>query len=240
MATEGATQSIQIPSEVLNVPVKARLYLPPCYGATDNRYPVLYLLHGRGFTEDQWERLGVITATNTLIASGELDPFIIVLPRDPDRFYDVAFANDIVPHIDKTYRTIPDRAARALGGLSRGGGWAVHIGLKYPQLFSRLGLHSAAVFFGDEYDLIDWTHHRPDGQPLKVYIDVGDGDGQINSSIWLDQIFTWFKVDHQYLVRPGGHSERYWASHVEEYVRFYAREWRGLKYEPAEPEQAAP
>jgi enterochelin esterase-like enzyme len=211
---------------VLNVPIKARLYLPPCYGALDQRYPVLYMLHGRGFTEDQWERLGVITATHTLLASGELEPFIIVLPRDPGELYDVAFANDIVPYIDKTYHTIPDRAGRAIGGLSRGAGWAVRIGLKYPQLFSRIGLHSVAVFYGDEYDLIDWTQHRPKDQPLKVYIDVGEGDREIQSSAWLDQIFTWFQVDHQYSLRPGGHSERYWAKHVGEYVRFYAGEWK--------------
>ncbi|MGI0013930.1 MAG: alpha/beta hydrolase, partial [Nitrososphaera sp.] len=169
--TRGTVEQISIPSGTLRYPIDARLYLPPCYGATDERYPVLYLIHGLNFKEDQWERLGVATAADELSAAGEIAPLIIVMPRDrPDDRLDRAFVNDLVPYIDSTYLTLPAREFRAVGGLSRGGGWAIHIGLRYPALFGRLGAHSPAVFFGDEHDIVQRTWRLPKEQVPTVYV----------------------------------------------------------------------
>jgi poly(3-hydroxybutyrate) depolymerase len=60
-----------------------RIYLPPCYDEKpDERYPVLYLLHGQTYTDDQWLRLGAVHVLDELILSGEAQPFIIVFPDD--------------------------------------------------------------------------------------------------------------------------------------------------------------
>jgi enterochelin esterase-like enzyme len=230
--TQGAVASIKVPSPTLRYDIDTRLYLPPCYESDPTRrYPVLYLLHGLNFTEDQWERVGVITATNDLIASGEIAPLIIVMPRDRrDDRLDPAFVADLIPYIDSTYRTVNQRAARAIGGLSRGGGWAVHLGLKYPETFGRIGLHSPAVFYEDELSILDWARTLKDEPKPAIYIDTGETDATIRSPVWLDQVLTWFKVDHTFLIQPGGHSEKYWSGHVRDYLRFYAAGWRGATF----------
>ncbi len=225
--TRGVTETLKIDSPTLNYPIDGRIYLPPCYAADDRRYPVLYLMHGLDFTDDQWERLGMVAAADALTAAGEVAPLIIVMPRDRrDDRLDRAFVNDLVPHIDQAYRTLAGREFRAIGGLSRGGGWAARIGLQFPQTFGRIGLHSAAVFYGDENRIVRWTQHLPRLRAPALYVDVGEGDSLVRSSAWLDQIFTWFKLEHTFVLRPGAHHEKYWAAHVEEYLRFYAADWR--------------
>jgi enterochelin esterase-like enzyme len=245
--TAGTVFTTTVPSKTLRYSIDAQIYLPPCYAfnAPAKRYPVLYLIHGLNFTEDQWVRLGVATAADKLIAEGAIAPLIVVMPRDrkDDRF-NRAFVNDLVPYIDATYRTVAVREFRAIGGLSRGGGWAVHIGLEFPKFFSRIGLHSPAVFLGDDADLIRWTWHLPKDLPLKVYMDIGEGDSLVHSAAWLDQVLTYANIPHQYILQDGAHSEKYWAAHITDYLKFYAADWRFTPLPTSTPdpadEQAAP
>jgi len=228
----GSIISATLPSRLAG-PIPARVYLPPCYARSQTRYPVLYLLHGKGFKEDQWERLGVATAADGLIAAGEIAPLLIVMPREQGgERWDEALAREAVPRVDADFRTAPQREARALGGLSRGGGWAVHIGLQFPELFARLGLHSPAVFYGDEGELLNWGRaiYRAGGPAPAIYIDVGDQDRDGQSAAWLDQVFTYFNWKQTYRVQPGGHSEKYWSAHVRDYLIFYAADWRGQSF----------
>lgn len=227
--TQGTLQAISVPSRRLGYALEGRVYLPPCYAASDERYPVVYLLHGLGFTDDQWERLGAPAAADALIAAGEIAPLIIVMPRDRrDARLDPALVEDLIPYIDTQFRTRAERAARAIGGLSRGGGWAVHFGLRYPALFGRIGLHSPAVFYEDEVAILEWTRQLRDRPQPAIYIDSGEDDATLRSPVWLDQVFTWFKLDHVFVLQPGGHSEKYWSQHVHDYLRFYAADWRSL------------
>ncbi|MBL8058098.1 MAG: esterase family protein, partial [Anaerolineales bacterium] len=203
--------------------------------------PVLYLLHGLGFTEDQWQRLGVTAAADELIQAGAIAPLIIVMPRDRrDERLDPALVKDLIPYIDAHYATLAARPARALGGLSRGGGWAAHFGLRYPEVFGRVGLHSPAVFYGDEGNLLEWARQLKAKPKPTVYIDSGENDATIRSPVWLDQVFTWFKVEHTFIIQPGGHTEQYWSKHVRDYLIFYAADWRSLRLDeggPAAPDE---
>ena len=116
---------------------------------------MLYLLHGQTFEDDQWVRLGAATVADNLIHRGEAPPFIIVFPDDrywnlpPARLSGERLIDEIIPYIDKTYRTRAERQYRALGGLSRGGGWAVHHLLTRYDLFGMIGLHSPVIFNDD-------------------------------------------------------------------------------------------
>lgn len=224
----GTVTAISVPSDMLNYPIDAQLYLPPCYATSGERYPVLYLIHGLNFTNLQWVELGAPALADALSAAGEIAPLIIVMPSDrKDVRLDPAFVTDLVPYIDATYRTKADYAYRAIGGLSRGAGWAVHLGLRYPQVFGRVGAHSPAVHFGDENNLLAYARAVDKTGPVPaLYVDVGDLDGQRQSAAWLDQVFTWFSFGHTYLVQPGGHTEQYWSEHLPDYLRFYAASWR--------------
>ncbi len=223
----GRLYNVAVPSATLRYDIDARVYLPPCYSASEQRYPVLYLIHGLNFTEDQWVRLGVADTANTLIADGEIAPLIILMPRDrKDTRFDPAFVEDLIPHVDEHYHTLPQRAYRAIGGLSRGAGWSIHLGLRYPEIFGRVGAHSPAIFFGDENNVLGYARAVDKTGPVPaLYVDVGEGDANRQSAFWLDQVFTWFDFDYTYRVQPGAHTEQYWSAHLDDYLRFYAADW---------------
>ncbi len=208
------------------------VYLPPCYAEEpERRYPVLYLLHGQTYTEDQWIRLGVPSTADRLIAAGDMTPFIIVFPYDYSylqpsqyRFEDV-FLNLLIPQIDMAYRTIPDVAHRAIGGLSRGGAWALHLGIHHPDVFGAIGAHSPAIFYSDGTLPLRLSKIPPDQLP-RIYIDVGDADSELQTSRNFKQFLDKFNVPYEWHEYVGFHDEAYWSAHVEEYLRWYAQGWQ--------------
>ncbi len=227
--TTGDVFSIDIPSRTVGYTIDTHVYLPPCYDASTDRYPVLYLIHGLNFTDDQWVRLGAPDAADALLAKGEIGPLIIVMPRDRfDVDFEPLLVDDVVPYVDANYRTVTNRLARAIGGLSRGGGWALHIGLRHPDLFARIGGHSPAVLFDDDGPFVRWVRALPKGLPLAIYLDAGQADSSLNSTLFVDGVFTSAGIDHEIAIRPGAHTEAYWTKWTPDYIRFYAGEWRDL------------
>ena len=209
------------------------IYLPPCYDEKpDKRYPVLYLLHGQTYKADQWIRLGAIKAVDNLILSGETMPFIVVFPDDRYWYSEESgpsFGNrlveSLIPYIDETYLTIPDRDHRALGGLSRGAGWALRLGLTRWELFGHIGLHSLAVLEMDR-DFIDkWLGEIPASTYPVIYMDIGRSDAELGRAKLVEESFTIFKIPHELHIYTGEHTEEYWSTHVDEYIRWYAEEW---------------
>ena len=209
-----------------------RVYLPPCYDEkTDERYPVLYLLHGQTYTDDQWIRLGATRVLDALIVSGESRPFIIVFPDD--RYWNLeagpAFGdrliNDIVPYIDATYRTLPDRSHRAIGGMSRGAGWSLRLGLSRWELFSAIGLHSLAVLQKDASRIEGWIGKIPPSSRPQIFMDIGENDQELLMAQRVESQFNDFDVLHEWYLYSGAHTEEYWSAHVEEYMRWYAGQW---------------
>lgn len=225
--------------ESTNPPQEYLIYLPPCYDElTDKRYPVLYLLHGQTYTADQWIRLGAAEALNSLILSGESQPFILVFPDDRywnleagPRFGD-RLLDALIPHIDETYRTLPQRGQRAIGGMSRGAGWALQLGLSRWDLFSVIGLHSLAVFQGDASRVERWLKAIPVTAQPAIYMDIGDNDQELVSAGKVERLFTAYGIPHEWHLYSGAHTETYWRAHVPEYIAWYAAHWNGLPIQP--------
>ena len=218
--------------ENTNPPQEFRIYLPPCYDEkTEEHYPVLYLLHGQTYTDDQWIRLGVADAASKLILSGEAVPFIVVLPDDrywnlpPGAGFGQRLVEQLIPYIDSTYRTLPDRDHRAIGGLSRGAGWALRLGLSRWDLFSSIGLHSLAVLQSDASDIRRWLSKTPDEARPRVFMDVGDNDPELTMASQVETRFNDFGLSHEWHLYSGAHTEEYWSAHVEEYLRWYTEGW---------------
>ena len=208
------------------------VYLPPCYNVkTDKRYPVLYLLHGQTYTADQWIRLGAVDVMDNLILSGESIPFIIVFPDDrywnqpSGTSFGARLVNDLIPHIDQTYRTIPDPRFRTIGGLSRGAGWALQLGLSRPDLFSVIGLHSLAVFQKDASKIPNWLADLSSASRPLIFMDIGDNDQELISALAIESQFNQYGIAHEWHLYSGDHTEEYWGAHVEEYIRWYAEQW---------------
>ena len=159
---------------------KVQVYLPPGYGETSARYPVLYMQDGSQSIE-----LGRAAETaDRMISEGKVVPFIIVFidPIDrmkeywaDDRFADWMAAT-LVPFVDSRYRTRAARDGRALAGASLGGTISVWTALRHSDLFARVEGHSTA-FQVDEYRVLaslsglDAETHRKN--PLRFYLDAG-------------------------------------------------------------------
>lgn len=229
------TQPGQVKADVIsttNPPQEFLIYLPPCYNELiDENYPVLYLLHGQTYTQDQWVRLGVPQIADQLIHSGESIPFIIVFPDD--RFWNLPagagfgdrFINSLIPYIDTNYRTISESQYRSLGGLSRGGGWTVELGFAYPNLFGSLGLHSPAIFKDNSASIEKIIQNIPEESRPRLWMDVGDNDSELESILLFEEILTRNGYIHEFHFYAGSHTEEYWSAHVEEYLRWYVQAW---------------
>jgi enterochelin esterase-like enzyme len=210
------------------------VYLPPCYDQqTERSYPVLYLIHGQSYNDDQWERLGADKTADALITTGEVSPFIIVMPRDryggqptEDNFARV-IVEELIPYLDHTYRTLPDRAHRAVGGLSRGAGWAVHLAITHWELFSALGAHSPAIFYTDAQKMRLWLDAIPSDMYPRIFIDVGDRDRLeiMDSAVWFEELLNQRNIPHEWYLFSGFHEEAYWHAHIEIYLRWYTKDW---------------
>jgi len=155
----GAVAAVTYFSKSLNRFRRLHVYTPPGYEAGAERYPVFYLLHGSGDSDDSWSsvgRAGVIL--DNLIAAGKAKPMVMVMPaghtgtmrpggpRPAADEFSQDFMNDIVPLIEQRYRVKTDRSSRALAGLSMGGGQTLTVGIPNLDKFAYLGVYSAGVF----------------------------------------------------------------------------------------------
>jgi enterochelin esterase-like enzyme len=212
--------------------LQARVHLPPCYESSGKtRYPVLYLLHGQGFTSDQWERLGFIESADKRVLAGS-QPFIIVLPAEENTAanpfesgFGSALSSALVPQVDATYATCPQRTCRAIGGLSRGASWAVTIGLKNWGQFGIIGAHSFPPFFGLDRELPGLLSSIAPGQTPHMYLDIGFDDPYRAPAAAFEAILTRYGIPHEYYLNAGGHDEAYWGKHVPAYVEWYGSQF---------------
>jgi enterochelin esterase-like enzyme len=218
--------------ETTNPPQEFLIYLPPCYDVTaDINYPVLYLLHGQTYTDDQWVRLDAPTAANRLIHEREAAPFIIVFPDD--RYWNLQagsgfgdrLVNHLIPYVDSNYRTLADRGHRSLGGLSRGGGWTIDLGFANPELFGALGLHSPAIFVKDGPYVEKMIRALPEEDRPLLWLDIGDVDPELSNVMPFEEKLSSHGYIHEFHLYPGAHTEEYWGAHVEEYLRWYSQRW---------------
>lgn len=155
----GAIASIEYYSKATGSMRRMHVYTPPGYESGCTKYPVLYLLHGAGDSDDSWPTVGRAGAIlDNLIAAGKAVPMIVVMPAGHvsrsfkmngimghDAFND-DLTDNVVPYIDTRYRSIADREHRAVAGLSMGGWQTLTVSLTRPDLFSYVGIFSSGWF----------------------------------------------------------------------------------------------
>jgi len=232
-ATAGTVAAQQFDSEYLDSPLKFYIYLPPCYPQDEQRYPVIYLIHGQTYSNTHWLDLGVADLADRLISEGESVPFIMVFPYDGQHFdpppvngFDESVLNELIPAIDGEYRTRAERVYRAIGGISRGGNWAVHLGLQYPGLFGAVGAHSTPVFSSDSNkEIRGWLDSIPLAEFPRLYLDAGTNDRWLQYTLVFENLLSEANVPYEWHLYPGFHDDDYWQAHLDEYLRWYTREW---------------
>jgi enterochelin esterase-like enzyme len=156
----GAVAEVSYPSSVLGRLRRLHVYTPPGYNAGAERYPVFYLLHGSGDTDQSWNAIGRSSVIlDNLIAANKARPMIVVMPNGhtrpggqatPDSRMEFVreFLTDIVPFVEKQYRVRADRNSRAVAGLSMGGGQTLNIAIPNLDKFAYVGVFSAGLSGG--------------------------------------------------------------------------------------------
>jgi enterochelin esterase-like enzyme len=158
----GTITAAQFHSATMSEDISYNVYLPAGYSSTVKRYPVIYLLHGRGDSMSAWTQ--VKGKLDEMIADGTIPPTIAIMPdapwssrasyyvdsayrgSDPGRPVETAFTTDLIDHVDTTYRTIASRDGRVIGGYSMGGYGAMRYSIAHPDLFAASIVLSPAVY----------------------------------------------------------------------------------------------
>jgi len=225
----GRVQAYEIPWE--EETLAGRVYTPPCYQESDLRYPTLYLLHGATETDQQWADLGMIEIADDLIGREEIRPLIIVMPREKTwvnlsvNYFADHLVQAVIPWVDTEYRTLAERQYRAVGGISRGGNWALRLGLLNWETFGSLGAHSSSLFYMDLYRLPSWLEDIPEGSIPRIYLDISEGDKYLAEAELLRDVLEEAGISLEWHLYPGLHNDAYWNSHLEEYLRWYSAGW---------------
>jgi len=207
------------------------VYTPPGYDtAQERRYPVLYLQHGSGEAEVSWTGQGRANfILDNLIAAGRAHPMLIVMDngyaqmpgttvedRGSNRFADV-FVNELLPAIDSSFRTVPDRRHRAIAGLSMGAGQCMQIGLSRPDLFAAVGAMSGGGrsfdpatshggFFADP--------HTANTRLDLLWIGCGRQDGGFEGARKMHETLESHGIRHVWYESDGAHVWGVWRRHL--------------------------
>lgn len=155
-------ESLSFESSLLGRSVKYSVILPSSYYSENKAYPVVYLLHGLGDDETSWLEYGrVEQLCRSAEKAGTLPPMIFVMPQAFRTYYvndykgtfpyQDMFVQELVPHIDKEFRTIPAPAQRAVLGYSMGGFGAMILHLKHPGIFGSAAPLSMSVRTDGQY-----------------------------------------------------------------------------------------
>lgn len=166
----GAVASVTYYSAPLQRHRRMHVYTPPGYESNTTKYPVFYLLHGAGDSDEAWTsvgRAGIIL--DNLIAAKKAQPMIVVMPAghtngptpgmggpapaltvapgQPDEFAQ-DFTMAIRPYIEKNYRVKTGREHRAIAGLSMGGGQTLNIAIPNLPEYAYIGVFSSGLIGG--------------------------------------------------------------------------------------------
>jgi enterochelin esterase-like enzyme len=226
----GKLEMIEYDSKSVGTRRKMNVYTPPGYSA-DRKYPVLYLLHGIGGDETEWQRFcKPEVILDNLIADWKVVPMIVVMPNGRAQKNDRAGGNvfasapafakfeadllgDVIPTIESRYSVIADREHRALAGLSMGGGQSLNFGLAHLDKFASVGGFSSAPNTKPPAQLVpDPAAARK--QLKLLWLSCGNKDGLINISQRVHAYFKAHDVPHIWHVDAHGHDGTEWSKNL--------------------------
>lgn len=241
--------TILIYSNSMHKNVKCVIIKPEAYKKKSKQFPVVYLLHGYSGNYANWvqkapDLLKAVDDNNVLVVcpDGAFGSWYFDSPIDTSMKYETNVALEIPAYIDTHYRTIADRKARAITGLSMGGHGALYLAIRHKDFFGAAGSMSGGVDirpFPDNWDikkyLGDYATH-PDNwnkntvinlvdqlqnNELTIIFDCGVDDFFLQVNRNLHQKLAEKKIAHDYIERPGGHEWPYWNNSVKYQLLFF-------------------
>lgn len=263
MVNESRIEKLNLYSKVLKKQMGLTIYIPQHHN-NENHLPVLYFLHGRSGSENIIFELDILKTVDTLVSQNVIKPIIIVYPKLENSrginsslttkeikplhsnertinlgLYEDYFIKEIIPFIDSNYKTLNNKKGRFIGGASAGGYAALNYGLRYPDLFSKIGGHMPALELQlDQEDIpyfntIDiWKKNNPlyiakkcaISLDWQIYLDAGNKDegGFYNGCLDLYKILVSRNIAVQNHIFEGHHNIEYIKENLEKYLIFYA------------------
>ena len=252
LALPATVENHKLNSKLMAREMPYRVVLPINYKSEKaQRYPVLYLLHGLTGHFDNW------TDKSKLAEYAAKYDYMIVTPEGnngwysdsatiPNDRYETYITQELIPEIDKNFRTVADRNHRAVAGLSMGGYGSIKFGLKYPQMFALVGSFSGALGAasfseknaGGVGKSIDAIFGAEDGENRKsndifrmvkeisadkikdlpfIYLDCGTEDFLFKNNRDFVNLLLDKKIPHEFRQLPGAHDWKFWDAQVQEF-----------------------
>ena len=248
-------QERRLSSKLMGREMPYRIILPVKYERSkEARYPVIYLLHGLTGHYNNWTELSKLVehaaAFDTIIVTpeGENGWYTDHASR-PDEKWESYIISELIPEIDKNFRTLSSRDKRAMAGLSMGGYGSLKFGLKYPDKFVLVGSFSGALgaasyteklipgaigrtidgIFGavgsdtrrsnDIFEIVRSLNPEKTKTLPFIYLDCGTEDFLFQNNREFVTLLIEKKVPHEYRQLPGAHNWQYWDRQVQEFLR---------------------
>ena len=242
----GSVASISYYSSALKKWRRMHVYTPPGYELGQGKYPILYLLHGAGDSDDSWTsagRAGFIL--DNLIAAKKAKPMVIIMPAGhtsqnsagiagppaaQDEFSQ-EFMTDIMPYAETHYRVIADRQHRAIAGLSMGGSQTLNIAIPHLDKFAYIGVYSSGLIAGllgsqAQAPGASWEQlHQSEldnaaaKKGLKlVWFSTGSDDRLITTSRSTVDLLKKHGFNAVFKESPGGHTWINWRNYLNEFA----------------------
>lgn len=241
----GAVAEVTYHSSSLNRFRRMHVYTPPGYQNGEGTFPVFYLLHGAGDSDDSWSTVGRAGfILDNLIAAGKAKPMIVVMPaghvgafrfggpRPTVDEFSQDFLKDVIPYIEENYRVRTDRGSRAMAGLSMGGGQTLNIGIPHLEKFAYLGVYSSGVFgiaggrggnqpqgpsFEEQYKAILDDAKLKEGLKL-FWFATGKDDFLIDTSRATVEMFRKHGFEVTFKETDGAHTWINWREYLNEFA----------------------
>ncbi|MBL0738109.1 esterase family protein [Flavobacterium sp. GN10] len=248
-AKAAKVDTLQVFSPSMQKNIKTCVMVPDNYKKSKKAFPVVYLLHGYSGNYRSWAKdfkeLGKQVDQYGFIVvgvDGNYSSWYFDSPIDPSFKYETYVVKELVPFMDKQYRTIADRKARAISGLSMGGHGALYLSFKHQDVFGAAGSMSGGVDFRpfpENWDIKkrlgsitefpeNWNQNTVTNMldlvkdnKLKLIIDCGVDDFFMKVNRELHAKMLDLKINHDYIERPGEHNLKYWENSLKYQLLFF-------------------
>jgi S-formylglutathione hydrolase FrmB len=247
----GKTETVEIFSHTMNKNIPAIIVTPDSYGYENDSIPVILLLHGYGGDYTNWSSKTELRHRadeyNIIFVcpDGSRNSWYMDSPLDSTIQYETFFINELIPWINKNFRS----SHLGITGLSMGGHGALYLAIRHPKLFDAVSSMSGGVdltfstvkweitkmlgsieSFPNRWhsnSIVNMVESIPKGF-IPVLIDCGYDDFFIDLNRTLHHRMVEKNISHIYVEKPGGHSWNYWVNALDEHLQFFENAFNGI------------